>query len=181
MLIFVFTISILISSCSESLATPSVSEQPSQAATRVASTQQSDIAAINTPDTAACMNNVEFIEDLTVPDGSVFPPGSSIDKRWSVRNIGSCNWTSDYRLVRLDQDVLQSPAEVALYPARAGAMGIWQVEFIAPAIPGEYMSRWQARAPSGEYFGQEVFMIIRVEASNAQPTEIATTTPTEDS
>jgi hypothetical protein len=178
-----FTLSVLISSCSELISTQADSDLGSneQAAAQPESALASPDGAVETPESSICSNDVEFIEDLTVPDGSVFPPGSSIDKRWSVRNRGSCNWTSNYRLVRLDQDVIQSPAEVALYPARAGALGIWQVDLIAPMEPGEYMARWQAREPSGEFFGQEVFVIIQVEVSTAQPSETPTLRPTDDS
>jgi hypothetical protein len=58
---------------------------------------------------------------------------------------------------------LSGPAEVALFPALAGASAPLQVLLIAPTSPGEYRSIWQARAPDGTLFGDTVYLIIDVE------------------
>lgn len=109
-----------------------------------------------------CTDAARFVEDLTLPDGTVVGPGTVLDKRWSVQNAGSCDWGPDYRLVQIDNDGLTGPAEVAIYPARAGTAAVWQVELQAPMVPGEYSSRWQARAPDGSFFGDPVFVIVVV-------------------
>ena len=49
-----------------------------------------------------CQDNLTFIEDLTVPDGTYVDPGVVLDKRWKVRNSGSCNWDEDYRFKLID-------------------------------------------------------------------------------
>jgi hypothetical protein len=36
------------------------------------------------------------------------------------------------------------------------------VELVAPQEPGEYLASWQARAPDGEFFGEQVFVLIEV-------------------
>src|SRR3990170_172234 len=46
-----------------------------------------------------CTNDLEFVGDLTVPDGAQFLPGQALIKKWSVRNSGTCDWGPDYRLV----------------------------------------------------------------------------------
>jgi hypothetical protein len=112
-----------------------------------------------------CTDGARFVEDLTIPDGSVVGPGARLDKRWSVQNTGSCDWGPDYRLERIDNDGLTGPAEVALYPARAGTTAVWQVEMQAPMAPGEYFSRWQARAPDGSFFGDAVYVVVVVGAT----------------
>jgi hypothetical protein len=111
---------------------------------------------------SACSDGARYLEDLTVPDGSLVAPGAEIDKRWSVQNSGTCEWGSDYRLVHVGGDGLAGPEETALYPAPAGATAVWQVLLQAPAEPGEYTSRWQARAPDGTLFGDEVFVVVIV-------------------
>ncbi|MBI4769456.1 MAG: hypothetical protein HY784_03335 [Chloroflexi bacterium] len=112
--------------------------------------------------TLPCTNDSTFLGDLTVPDGTVFPPGAAIDKRWSVQNTGLCDWGRDYRLVHISGEALGAPAELALYPARSGGVATLQVLFTAPAEPGEYVSRWQARSPEGNPFGATVFIKIKV-------------------
>jgi hypothetical protein len=126
--------------------------------------------------TILCNDGASFIEDLTIPDGSQVLPGAALDKRWSVSNSGSCDWGPDYRLVQVGTSDIQGPAEVALYPAQAGSTAVWQVALVAPAAPGEYLGRWQARAPDGTLFGDEVFVLILVAAP--EPTATPTVTPT---
>jgi hypothetical protein len=125
----------------------------------------------------ACVNDASFVEDLTIPDGSVFIPGEAFDKRWLVRNSGSCDWGSDHRLVPIGENRFGGPAEMALFPARAGSSAEWQIDLVAPLQPGEYLGRWQARAPDGSPFGDEVFILIFVELPTATPSPIPTATP----
>ncbi len=46
----------------------------------------------------AC-NNSSFVSDVTVPDGTVLPPGQNFDKVWAVKNTGSCTWDDGYALI----------------------------------------------------------------------------------
>ena len=111
---------------------------------------------------AACLDQARFIEDLSVPDGSRVEPGALIDKRWSVLNSGTCDWGPGYRLIRTDTGLLSGPAELALYPARAGEAAVWQVLLTAPRQPGQHIASWQARSPTGELFGDPVFVLVEV-------------------
>jgi len=111
---------------------------------------------------SSCTNDARFVEDLTVPDGENVEPSQKIDKRWSVQNSGSCDWGPGYRLVRLSADDFGGPDEVALYPARAGTGAVWQVVLEAPESVGEFRSRWQAQAPDGSMFGEDVFLVVVV-------------------
>ena len=123
-----------------------------------------------------CTNDARFVADLTVPDGTIVSPGEEIDKRWSVLNAGTCDWTSGYRLVRVGTGAIGGPAELALFPARSGSTGEWQVSLQAPQEPGEYLARWRARAPDGSSFGEEVFVLIFVEEPTPLPTATASAT-----
>jgi hypothetical protein len=114
------------------------------------------------PTASICTNDARFIEDLTIPDGEHVSPGQAIDKRWSVQNTGTCDWGPEYRLVRISGDAFAGPDEIALYPARAGTDAVWQVVLDAHDFQGEYSSRWQAQAPDGSRFGDDVFVVIVV-------------------
>ena len=109
-----------------------------------------------------CVDQARFIEDLSIPDGSRVDPGGQIDKRWSVLNSGTCDWGPGYRLIRTDAGLLSGPAELALYPARAGEAAVWQVVLTAPREPGQHLASWQARSPTGELFGDPVFVLVEV-------------------
>jgi hypothetical protein len=112
--------------------------------------------------TAPCVNEARFIRDLTIPDGMQLLPGQAVVKKWSVKNAGTCDWGSNYRLVLISGDALGAPSEVALYPAKAGITAAWEIPMVAPQNPGAYTGRWQARDPAGNLFGAVVFIKIEV-------------------
>lgn len=114
------------------------------------------------PESAVCVNDARFVEDLTVPDGHKAEPGEVLDKRWGVLNAGSCDWGAGYRLIRIDDGPIKAPDELALYPARAGETGIWTVHITAPDQAGDQLASWQAQSPDGTLFGDPVFVLIEV-------------------
>ena len=117
---------------------------------------------IPTIDQSNCVNNLSFIEDLTIPDNSFVPFGSSIDKQWLVENNGTCNWSSAYRLRHTGGAVLGAPEEIALFPAKSGTQVTIQITFTAPFNEGVYESAWQAFDPNGLAFGDPIYMRILV-------------------
>ena len=119
---------------------------------------------IPTIDPRDCVNNLSFIDDVTIPDNSFVTYGASLDKQWLVENSGTCNWNASYRLRHLGGAVLGAPEEVMLYPARAGTQATIQIPFIAPFTDGVYESAWQAYDPDGNPFGQAIYIRITVAA-----------------
>lgn len=131
----------------------------------------------SSPALASCVNDAVFLSDLTVPDGTVVQPGQVLDKRWSVRNAGTCDWGPDYRLIAVPPNPFAGEAPLALYPARAGADAVWQVMVRVPGQKGEIVGRWQAQAPDGTTFGQQVFIKIEVANTTATPGSASTPSP----
>ena len=123
-----------------------------------------------------CVNDAGFLEDLTIPDQTVVDPGAELDKRWSVQNRGSCDWGPGYHLLHISNDAFSTMDEIALYPASAGSMAVWQVQLVAPLDPGEHISIWQARAPDGALFGEQVYLWVVVATPMASPTSRGTPT-----
>jgi hypothetical protein len=109
-----------------------------------------------------CTDILIFVEDLTIPDGTLVQPGESLDKRWMVRNDGTCNWAEGYA-IRLVSGLAMGVTEVqALYPARSGSEAMIRMQFKAPGEAGRYITAWQAYNPNGERFGDPFFMEIVV-------------------
>lgn len=115
----------------------------------------------------SCEDNLEFVEDVTIPDGTRFAPNASIEKIWLVRNSGTCNWESGYTFQFISSPNLGANPEQALFPARSGTEIEIRVDFIAPGAPGNYISKWQAFNPAGEPFGDLIFIDISVDVSLA--------------
>jgi len=117
-----------------------------------------------TVDQTNCINNLSFIEDITIPDNAYVTYGSTIDKQWLVQNNGTCNWNSNYRLMHISGAALGAPEEVALYPARSNTQATLQITFITPFTDGTYESAWQAFDPNGLPFGDPIYIRILVAA-----------------
>ena len=113
--------------------------------------------------TQVCEDDLRFVEDLTIPDGTVTLPGLPVDKRWQVENSGSCNWGEHYRLRLIEGPSLGAEPEQALYPARGGTQAVIRILFTAPLESGKYRSAWQAYNPYGEPFGDTFYLEIVVE------------------
>jgi hypothetical protein len=115
-----------------------------------------------TSPTPPCTNGLSYLQDLSVPDGSNFAPGQTIDKRWQVRNSGTCNWDRRYGLKLISGDAMGNQPLLPLFPARAGAQATLEVHFTAPPSGGLYECHWQAVDPQGQPFGDAVYMQISV-------------------
>lgn len=112
---------------------------------------------------ASCRDNLTFLSDVTIPDGTVVQADATLDKRWEVENSGNCNWQENYRIRLIAGPDLGAQQEQALYPARSGSKAVIQILFQAPAESGSYRSAWQAFNPQGEPFGDPFFIDVTVE------------------
>jgi hypothetical protein len=115
--------------------------------------------------TPACNNLLTFLEDLSIPDGTVTHPGEILDKRWLVQNNGSCNWNEHYRMKLVSGPEMGVPVEQGLYPARSGTQAVIRIEFVSPAETGLQRSAWQAYSPEGQPFGDPFYIEVLVESS----------------
>lgn len=100
-------------------------------------------------------DQMSFVKDVSIPDGTEFAPGESFTKTWRLKNTGSCTWTSGYSLVFDSGDAMGAPATVQL---TTGTVAPEQeidvsVELTAPDDPGEYQGDFKLRNPGGIIFG----------------------------
>lgn len=113
--------------------------------------------------TASCIDMLAYVPpDLTYPDLSDVKTGEVMDKRWQVKNSGTCNWGDGYTLQMVDGESMSATSPQALVPARNGTEAVISVIFVAPDEPGRYVSRWQAVNPDGQPFGEILYIDIYV-------------------
>lgn len=149
--------------------TPTLSPQPYRPPTQdpaVLQLQETETARLTaeslpTP-TPVCKNNLLFVDDVTIADGTVVAPGERLDKRWKVENAGSCNWDVEYEIRLVAGPAMGVPSTQALYPALSGTELEIRMLFKAPEEAGTYRSAWQAYDPNGEPFGETFFIDIVV-------------------
>ena len=100
-------------------------------------------------------NWASFIKDITVPDNTKKDPGVSFDKTWRLKNIGSCPWTSGYRLVFDHGDQMGAPAELAFTSGvvNPGNVVDITVPLVAPASAGTYQGFFKLKSSDGKIFG----------------------------
>lgn len=136
----------------------------------IAAAQPSPTAQETRPTaTHVCVDSLTFLEDLSIPDGAQVRPGELLDKRWLIKNSGSCNWDQEYRIKLLSGPEMGASPEQALYPARSGSEASLRMIFSAPMEPGYYQSAWQAYNPRDVPFGDPFYIEILVETPTSQP------------
>ncbi|KAJ2563772.1 hypothetical protein GGH12_002371 [Coemansia sp. RSA 1822] len=106
-----------------------------------------------------------FVEDVTMPDGTVVAPSEHFVKIWSVANMGDSEWPSGTMLVHLSGEPV-IPGSKKAVPIVVGKryeqVGV-AVDLVAPAAPGRYTSQWRLMTPDGHYFGAGLWCVITVE------------------
>jgi len=124
---------------------------------------------------ATCLDDSEFVTDVTVADGTPFAPGTVFRKTWRLRNSGTCTWDASYRLAFLSGDRMSGPRSAPLgdQDLRPDTLGLFpvvqpgeeidlSVMLIAPAAAGTHRGQWQLFAPDGTPFGTRPFVQIQV-------------------
>ncbi len=135
-----------------------------------------DFRFLPVPETVEnCTNSFEFVQDLTVPDDTVFPPGETFEAGWRLRNNGTCPWTTDYAVAFIGGDAMgittTVPLESAVAPGQTEDVSIF---LTAPVTPGTYRSNWQLADAAGTVFGingaiEDAFWVQIVVEEGAAP------------
>lgn len=102
-------------------------------------------------------DKIEFVSDVTIPDGTTLAPNKSFTKTWRLKNGGSCTWTTGYSLVFVGGNSLGAPAISNLATSvNPGEMIDVTISMVAPSSAGTYTGYWQLRNTSGGLFGYGV-------------------------
>ncbi|KAL8529962.1 hypothetical protein ACS0TY_007146 [Phlomoides rotata] len=110
-----------------------------------------------------------FIQDINIFDGTVMAPSTPFTKIWRMRNNGTLVWPQKTQLVWIGGDKLSNALSIEVQIPAAGLLIEQEldvaVDFISPELPGRYISYWRMASPSGQKFGQRVWVLIQVDAS----------------
>jgi hypothetical protein len=109
-----------------------------------------------------CELSARFVEDVTVPDDTLYSVGVSFRKTWRLRNDGECTWTPGVTWVHIGGALLGAESPVAVELAEPGRIIDVSVDMVAPTAPGTYSSFWRLQGPDGEFFGDQAYVRIIV-------------------
>jgi len=99
-------------------------------------------------------DHVQFVSDLTVPDGSAMAAGAAFTKTWRLKNIGTCTWTTSYNLVWAGGELMDAPLSMKLpVDVPPGQMLDLSVNLKAPTVPANYKAFFQLSNAAGTQFG----------------------------
>lgn len=120
-----------------------------------------------------CTPDSEFINDITIPDGTLTNPGDTFVKTWRIRNDGDCTWNSSYQFEQTNSSgnpLLASPQSIPLPNTPPGSVVDISVTLtLAPdAWPGSRQTAdFQFVTPGDQFFGTRPFALITVASSQA--------------
>jgi hypothetical protein len=119
-------------------------------------------------------DRARFVQDISVPDNSLYAPGTAFTKTWRLRNAGTCTWTTGYRIVFDNGDAMGAPASVNLPHSVAPDETVdISVSMTAPNEPKNYTGYWMLENASGSRFGtgdgNKAFWVKIVSGTNPVP------------
>ena len=95
-----------------------------------------------------------FVDDVSIPDGTLLTSSQRFVKTWRLKNTGSCTWTRDYGVAFVDGSSMGAAAVVYLSTTVAPNQTIdISIDLTAPVQPGNYRGNWKLRNPAGNIFG----------------------------
>lgn len=102
-----------------------------------------------------------YLADVTIPDGSSIVAGESFTKTWRVRNSGTSTWRN-CTLEHFSDERMDGPESVPLPPLKPNETGEISLPLVAPAAPGRHRSTWKPRNGRGRLFSFELYADIVV-------------------
>ncbi len=119
-----------------------------------ASATATNLPAPASPVPVSSCDAMQFLGDVTYPDGSPITRNNTFVKTWRIKNIGDCSWTPSYAFVFVSGDSMSGPSTVALTRnVNPGETIEISVTLTAPNKEGNYRGYWKLRNASGVLFG----------------------------
>jgi hypothetical protein len=112
-------------------------------------------------------NLAQFVDDVTIDDYSEVNPGATFNKIWRLRNIGSCTWTTAYKVFFDDNNSMGLPAgysQPLTMIVPPGQTVDISVNLTAPVANGTYRGDYSLREPGGQKITTFI-VIIKVDAT----------------
>lgn len=161
---------------------PTNTQSPPTATATVAATLLNPLSSV-TITLAPNPNKMEFVGDVTIPDGQIIPSGAKFIKTWKVKNVGTTTWSSNFKIRLWAGGQYGAAASILLgKEVKPNEEAEISIEFTAPLNNGEYYSMWILSDQDEANFGVPFYVkfVVGVQASPTltQTTAATTAAPT---
>ncbi len=127
---------------------------------------------VETSTASGCTNQAEFIKHLNISDFTSIKASKSFAKIWLVKNVGTCTWTTSYKLVFISGDPMGSSPEIFMpHEVLPGETVDLRIDFFSPDSGDYYENSWMFQDEAGNFFG--------VGSDSAQPLMVKINVPVE--
>jgi hypothetical protein len=157
---------------------PTLTASPTFAPFTASENTQPAISAPTTASTASCYG-LTFVSDVTIPDNTQMTAGQTFTKTWKVLNSGSCAWDAGFKFATTGGDAMGGSTVTLSSSVASGAQYDISVPMTAPSKSGAAQGNWRMSTAGGQFFGNEVYVIIVVGGSAPTATTSAATSTSE--
>lgn len=135
-----------------------------------------------------------FVSDVSIPDNTPMTPGQTFTKTWKVSNTGSCAWEAGFKFAFTSGEAMNGVTYTLPSAVPANATIDISIAMTAPTNrTGAIRGNWRMSTAAGQFFGDEVYVVIvvggstgtattgtatnRATSTSSPPTATATETP----
>ena len=119
--------------------------------------------------TKSCYS-MAFVSE-TIPDKTPMTPGQTFTKTWKVVNNGSCAWDAGFKFAFTGGDAMSGVTYTLPSAVAVNAIVDLPIAMTAPTNKtGDIRGNWRMSTAGGQFFGDEVYVIVTVGGSAATAT-----------
>jgi hypothetical protein len=126
--------------------------------------------------TSSC-NMMAYVNDVTIPDNTPMTPGQTFTKTWKIKNSGSCAWEAGYKFAFTGGDAMSGATYTLPQSVPANSVVDISVAMVAPSKTGSIRGNWRMSTAAGQFFGDEVYLVVLVGGTNTSAADAETATP----
>ena len=128
------------------------------------------ISQATTASTQSCYS-MAFVSDVTIPDNTAMTPGQAFTKTWKVVNNGSCAWDAGFKFAFTGGNAMSGVTYTLPAVVAVNATVDISIAMTAPTNQtGAIRSNWRMSTAGGQFFGDEVYVVITVGGTAATAT-----------
>ncbi len=121
------------------------------------------------PTPAGCAN-MTFVKDITIPDETQLTIGSQFTKTWEVKNSGTCQWTTGFKLAFAYGDPMSGTSVSMPAVVEVGQTVDISVNLKVPNKASKLTGVWKLFDDKNQPFGPYLTVVIIAGNATATPT-----------